>query len=56
MDAIRFGTINAARELSFEDGGLIAPGKAADMQLVSDLKFDKRPLAVYVAGKLVAKG
>ena len=55
MDAIRFGTINAARELSFEDGGLIAPGKAADMQLVSDLKFDKRPLAVYVAGKLVAK-
>ena len=55
MDAIRFGTINAARELRFEDGGLIAPGKAADMQLVADLTFDKRPLAVYVAGKLAAK-
>ena len=55
MDAMRFGTCNAARELHFEDGGAIAPGYAADMQLVSDLQFDKRPLAVYVAGKLVAK-
>ena len=55
MDAIRFGTCNAARELHFEDGGAIAPGYVADLQLVSDLTFDKRPLAVYVAGRLVAK-
>ena len=55
VDAIRFATYNAARELGFEDGGAIAPGRAADMQIVSDLAFDKRPLAVYVAGKLVAK-
>ncbi|MBQ8093412.1 MAG: adenine deaminase [Clostridia bacterium] len=55
MDAMRFGTCNAARELHFEDAGAIAPGYVADLQLVEDLQFDKRPLAVYVAGKLVAK-
>ena len=55
IDAVRFATYNAAREMRFEDGGLIAPGYAADMQLVSDLQFDKRPLAVWVAGRLTAK-
>ncbi len=55
MDALRFATWNAARELNLEDGGAIAPGRAADMQLVQDLDFDKRPLAVWVAGKLAAR-
>ncbi len=55
MDAIRFGTYNAAREFRFEDGGCIAPGYVADMQIVSDLNFDKMPLKVFVAGKLAAE-
>lgn len=55
IDVIRFGTINAARELHFEDCGAIAPGYVADLQLVSNLNFDKRPLQVYVAGKLVSE-
>ena len=55
IDTIRFGTINAARELKFEDCGAIVPGYVADMQLVSSLTFDKRPIMVFVAGKLVAE-
>lgn len=55
IDVIRFGTINAARELRFEDCGAIAPGYVADMQLVSNLNFDKRPIQVYVAGELVSE-
>lgn len=51
IDVIRFGTINAARELRFEDCGAIAPGYVADMQLVKDLTFEKRPTNVWVAGK-----
>lgn len=51
IDVIRFGTINAARELRFEDCGAIAPGYVADIQLVSDLTFNKRPTKVWVAGK-----
>ena len=52
IDAIRFGTINAARELHIDDIGAIAPGYVADLQLVSNLRFDKAPEAVWVAGKL----
>lgn len=52
-DAIRFATINAARELGFSDLGAIAPGYVADFQIVEDLYFDKPPLQVYVAGKRV---
>ena len=55
IDTIRFGTINAARELRFEDCGAIAPGYVADMQLVSSLNFDKRPNMVFIAGELVAE-
>lgn len=55
IDTIRFGTINAARELHFDDCGAIAPGYVADMQLVSSLNFDKRPIMVFVEGKLVAE-
>ena len=54
IEIIRFGTINAAQELKLEDCGAIAPGYVADLQLVSDLKFNKWPLRVYVAGKLTA--
>ena len=53
IDAIRFGTINAARELRFEDIGIIAPGYVADIQIVKDLQFDKRPEVVLVAGHTV---
>lgn len=52
IDAIRFGTINAARELHLDDIGAIAPGYVADLQLVSNLRFDKPPEAVWTRGKL----
>ena len=55
LDTIRFGTINAARELHFDDCGAIAPNYVADMQLVSDLNFNTPPVQVYVAGKLLAE-
>ena len=53
IDAIRFGTINAARELHIDDLGAIAPGYIADMQLIEDLTFNTPPLKVFVAGKLI---
>ena len=53
IDAIRFGTINAARELRFEDVGAIAPGYVADMQLVENLNFTERPKMVFVQGKMI---
>lgn len=55
MDAIRFATYNAARELRLEDGGCVAPGYVADLQIVSDLTFANRPDMVFVAGKMVSK-
>lgn len=55
IEAIRFGTINAARELHFDDLGIIAPNYVADLQIVDDLKFNKRPKYVLVAGKIVAR-
>lgn len=51
MEIIRFGTINAARELGFTDLGAIAPNYVADFQLVDDLTFKNKPIAVWVAGK-----
>ena len=54
IDIIRFGTINAARELHFDDLGAIAPGYVADLQLVKNLEFDEMPLRVFVAGEEVA--
>lgn len=53
IEAIRFGTINAARELRFEDCGAIAPGYVADLQIVRDLQFKDRPVDVFVAGKRI---
>ena len=54
IDIIRFGTINAARELRLEDVGAIAPGYVADLQLVKNLEFNEMPLRVFVAGEEVA--
>ena len=54
VDVIRFGTINAARELHIDDLGIIAPNYIADMQIVDDLKFDHPPKYVFVEGKMVA--
>lgn len=55
VEAIKMGTFNAAREYGFEDLGAIAPGYAADMQLVDSLDGEK-PHAVFIGGKLVAEG
>lgn len=55
LDAIRFGTINAARELGFTDAGAIAPNYVADIQLVNNLEFHSRPDMVIVAGQIVSK-
>ena len=52
---IRFGTINAARELHFDDLGAIAPNYVADMQLVDDLSFSKPPRKVFIQGQVVAE-
>lgn len=55
LTVVRFATYNAAREYNFEDAGRIAPGCVADMQIVADLKMDRHPSRVYVAGRLVAR-
>ena len=52
MDAIRCCTWNPARETGFEDIGAIAPGFAADMQLVDELD-GREPDMVFVGGKMV---
>ncbi len=54
LDAIRYATLNAAREYGFDDLGAIAPGYVADMQLVSRLDGEK-PIAVFSGGNLVAE-
>ncbi len=54
IDAIRWATLNAAREYGFSDLGAIAPGYAADMQLVEELNGE-RPAAVFTGGKLTAE-
>ena len=53
--AIRFGTLNAARENDFADVGAIAPGYSADLQMLDDLSFEKHPHMVFMQGKLIAK-
>ena len=47
IEIIRFGTINAAKELGFEDAGAIAPNYVADFQLVKDLTFADRPISAH---------
>lgn len=53
--AIRFATLNAARENDFADVGAIAPAYSADIQIVDDLSFEKYPHMVLMQGKLIAK-
>lgn len=54
VDAIKMATLNAARELHFDDLGAIAPGYSADMQLVDELD-GRKPEAVFIRGQLVAQ-
>ena len=54
VDAIRMATLNAALRLKRDDIGLIAPGRLAEIAVLSDL--DAMTVArVYVAGRLVAE-
>lgn len=55
IEAARFGTYNAAKELHFDDLGAIAPGYVADLQVLTDLNFDKPPKQVYIEGKLIVE-
>ena len=55
VEAIKMGTLNAARHFRLEDEiGSIAPGRMADILLVPDLA-EMRPSRVYFAGRLVAE-
>ena len=54
MDAIRWGTYNAAREAGMADLGAVAPGYAADLQLVEELD-GRNPFAVFVGGELMCE-
>ena len=54
VDVIRMATINAAREFGFRELGAVAPGYAADMQLVRELD-GSRPEVVFIGGEIVAK-
>ncbi|MBS6645546.1 MAG: adenine deaminase, partial [Clostridiaceae bacterium] len=54
LEAIRFATYNAAREYGFKDLGAIAPGYAADLQLVDELD-GRRPACVWIEGRLVSR-
>jgi len=55
LTGIRLITINPAREYNFRDLGVIAPGYIADMQLVENLDFVKKPSMVFIEGRLVSK-
>ena len=50
MDGIRWGTYNAAREAGLSDLGAVAPGYAADLQLVEALD-GRNPFAVFIGGR-----
>ncbi|MBT9779758.1 amidohydrolase family protein [Clostridium sp. MCC353] len=54
VEAIRFATYNAAREYGFEDLGAIAPGYAADLQLVDQLD-GRRPACVWIEGRMISR-
>lgn len=51
--AIKSATLNSAREAGIQNLGAIAPGYAADMLLVDDLR-ELTPSHVYFGGRLVA--
>ena len=52
--AIKSATLNSAREAGLQNLGAVAPGYAADMLLVDDLR-ELTPSHVFYAGKLVAQ-
>lgn len=55
VEAIQMVTINPATHFGFQDRGLLAPGKKADIAVISDLNqmtIDQ----VYIDGKKVAEG
>ncbi len=54
MAAIRMATINPARHYGLADRGAVAPGRRADLVVVSDLE-DFRADEVWVAGERVAE-
>lgn len=54
MDMYRCATYNAAREYRFRDLGAVAPGYAADLQLLRALDGGT-PEAVFAEGRLVAE-
>lgn len=54
IDAIKIGTINAAREVGIKNLGAIAPGYVADLIITDDIAR-LLPRAVFFEGKLVAE-
>lgn len=55
VDVVRFATLNAAARLRRHDIGALAPGRIADVVLLSDLR-QFRVEEVFAAGRLVARG
>ncbi len=53
VDAIRMATLNAALRLKRDDIGLVAPGRRAEIAVLSDLETI-RVARVYVQGRLAA--
>lgn len=54
VDAIRAATYNSAQAIHMEHLGAVAPGYAADLVVLEDLK-DIKPCMVFFAGKKVAE-
>ncbi len=54
VDAIRMATLNAAHRLKRDDIGLVAPGRRAEIAVLSDLRAFT-VARVYVGGRLVAQ-
>lgn len=52
VTAYRFASYNGAKQYGFDDLGAVAPGYAADMQLLDELD-GRNPRCVFVGGKLV---
>ncbi len=55
MTAIRMATLNPAQHFRLLDRGAVAPGRRADLVILTDLN-EPRPDSVYVGGSLMATG
>lgn len=53
IEAIQMATINSASYFGLEDVGVLAPGKLADIAVISDLN-EMKVEGVFIEGKLVA--